>query len=55
VGVYLTDEVFLYRVVDHVLDAGSETVEVEDCYGLDDVRVPASVLAARHLRVVTPC
>ena len=28
--------------------------EVEDCYGLDVVRVPMGDLLARRLRVVTP-
>ena len=54
VGVYLTDEVFLYRVVDRVLTAAGEMLELEDCYWLDAVRVPASDVAARRLRVVTP-
>jgi hypothetical protein len=49
-GVYLTDEVFLYRVVGEPSDA----VELEDCYGLDVVRVPADELSARRLRLVTP-
>jgi predicted 2-oxoglutarate/Fe(II)-dependent dioxygenase YbiX len=53
-GVYLTDEVFLYRVVDRVITAAGEMVEVEDCYWLDVVRIPANDLAARQLRVVTP-
>jgi hypothetical protein len=52
--VYLTDEVFLYRVVDRVITAAGEMVEVEDCYWLDVVRIPANDLAARQLRVVTP-
>ena len=54
VGVYLTNEVFLYRVVDRVLTAAGEMVDVEDCYRLDVVRVPAGDLAARPLRAVTP-
>jgi hypothetical protein len=54
VGVCLTDEVFLYRVVDHVANPAGEAVDVEDCYRLDVVRVPARDLAARRLRVVTP-
>jgi hypothetical protein len=49
-GVYLTDEVFLYRVVGEPVDV----VELEDCYGLDIVRVPADELDARRLRIVTP-
>ncbi len=53
-SVYLTNEVFLYRVVDRVVTAAGEMVDVEDCYWLDVVRVAASDLALRHLRVVTP-
>jgi hypothetical protein len=53
-GVYLTDEVFLYRVVDRVLTPMGEMIEVEDCYWLDVVRVPVGDLVARRLRVVTP-
>jgi hypothetical protein len=51
-GVYLTDEVFLYRVVRSVASGVEHVVELEDCYGLDVVRVPASALQARGLRVV---
>ena len=53
-GVYLTNEVFLYRVVGLVASQAGEMVEVEDCYGLDVVRVPVASLRARQLRVVTP-
>ena len=49
-GVYLTDEVFLYRVVGEV----GESVELEDCYGLEVVRVPALELTTRRLRIVNP-
>jgi hypothetical protein len=52
-GVYLTDEVFLYRVVGSVASGVDEVVELEDCYGLDVVRVPVSELRSRRLRVVT--
>jgi len=52
--VYLTDEVFLYRVVDVLVTDIGEMAEVEDCYGLDIVRVPMCDLLARRLRVVTP-
>ncbi len=52
VGVYLTDEVFLYRVVGLVGSRVREIVELEDCYGLDVVRVPLRDLDA--LRAVTP-
>lgn len=51
--VYLTNEVFLYRVVG-LVDGAAEMVELEDCYWLDVVRVPARDLRARRLRVVTP-
>jgi hypothetical protein len=53
-GMYVTDEVFLYRVVGRVAAPAGETVELEDCYWLDVVRVPASHLRARRLRVVKP-
>ena len=51
-GVYLTDEVFLYRVVGSVASGGDQVVELEDCYGLDVVRVFLRDLRARGLRVV---
>jgi hypothetical protein len=53
-GVYLTDEVFLFRVVDLQLTGAGAAAELEDCYGLDVVRVPLNDLRARRLRVVTP-
>lgn len=53
-GLYLTDEVFLYRVVGSLANAVDEVVELEDCYGLDVVPVPVSQLRSRRLRVVTP-
>ena len=53
-GVYLTNEVFLYRVVGLVASQAGEMLELEDCYGLDVVRVPVTSLRARQLRVVTP-
>jgi hypothetical protein len=53
-GVYLTDEVFLYRVVGSVAAGGVDAlVEVEDCYWLDVVPVAVSDLRSRRLRVVT--
>lgn len=52
--VYLTNEVFVYRIVDRVVTGAGEMVDVEDCYRLDVVRVAASDLASRHLRVVMP-
>jgi hypothetical protein len=53
-GAYLTDEVFLFRVVDVLRNPAGDLVELEDCYGLDVVRVPFRALGARRLRVVTP-
>jgi hypothetical protein len=50
-GVYLTDEVFLYRLAGVTAEG---MVELEDCYWLDVVRVPASDVRARELRVVVP-
>lgn len=52
-GVYLTDGVFLYRVVGdaHVAD---HAVELEDCYLLDTVRIAVSDLRRAGLRVVVP-
>ena len=54
VQVYLTDEVFLYRVVHTVASSHGYVVLLEDCYGLDVARVPMTVLLDRGLRVVTP-
>jgi len=54
VSVYLTDEVFLYRVADRAGSGVDETVALEDCYALDVVRVPVRDLHSRRLRVVTP-
>jgi hypothetical protein len=51
---YLTDEVFLYRVVGLVAGEGAGMVELEDCYWLDVVRVPIAGVQGRQLRVVTP-
>jgi len=53
-GVYLTDEVFLYRVVDIVASGMGQMVDLEDCYWLDVVRVPVTALDTRPLRLVTP-
>jgi hypothetical protein len=53
-GMYLTDGAFLYRVAALVAVGGRRMVELEDCYRLDVVRVPASGLDARRLRVVIP-
>jgi hypothetical protein len=51
---YLTDEVFLYRVVGLGASETGEMVELEDCYRLDVVSVPVRELHARGLRAVTP-
>jgi hypothetical protein len=52
-SVYLTDGVFVFRVLGFV--AGLvETVELEDCYRLDVVRVAMADARTRRLRVVSP-
>jgi hypothetical protein len=53
-GVYMTDEVFLYRLAGIGQYGSAEFVELEDCYRLDVVQVPISDLRARALRIVTP-
>ena len=53
-AVYLTNEVFLYRLVGLAGRGADEVVELEDCYGLDIVTVSAMDCRARRLRVVTP-
>jgi hypothetical protein len=53
-GVYATDGVFLYRVIGLVPNEKDDLVEIEDCYGLDVVRVPVADVNARRLRRVTP-
>ena len=53
-GAYLTDGVFLYSVVGVLVTGFGEMVDLEDCYGLDVVRVPVGDLLARRLRVVIP-
>ena len=52
--VYLTDEVFLYRIVDVALTESGDMADVEDCLWLDVVRIPMRDLLARELRIVTP-
>jgi hypothetical protein len=54
IGAYLTNGVFLYRVVGFVTGAAGEMVELEDCYWLDVVRVSMTDLRSRRLRLVTP-
>ena len=51
---YLTNEVFLYRVVGFLVGRWTDFVELEDCYTLDVVRVAMNDLRERRLRVVTP-
>jgi hypothetical protein len=53
---YLTDGVFLYRVTGFVANGmdATATLEVEDCYGLDVVKVSINDVEARRLRLVTP-
>jgi hypothetical protein len=53
-GAYLTDEVFLYRVVGFVTSGMGQMVDLEDCYCLGVVRVPWGDVGTRQLRVVTP-
>jgi hypothetical protein len=52
-GLYLTNEVFLYRVLGIASNETGEIVELEDCYMLDVTRVPIDDFHARRLRVVT--
>jgi hypothetical protein len=52
-GLYLTDDVFLYRVVAFVAEP-IETVELEDCFRLDIVPVALADLLGRRLRAVAP-
>jgi len=54
VDVYLTDEIFLYRIVGAVAGELSDIIELEDCYSLNVARVPLRALRERRLRVVTP-
>lgn len=53
-SLFLTDDVFLYRVVGVADDGTGELVQIEDCYSLDVVLVPIADLRARRLRVVRP-
>jgi hypothetical protein len=52
-GLYVTNEVFLYRIIGISTSDLGEMVELEDCYMLDVVRVPIDVFHERRLRVVT--
>ncbi len=53
-NLYLTNEVFLYRVIGMAADEPDEIVELEDCYSLQVAFVPLRELRARRLRVVRP-
>jgi len=53
-GLYLTDEVFLYRLVELVATPQEDVVRLEDCYLLDVVEIPISHVRKRRLRVVIP-
>jgi len=53
-GLYLTNGVFLHRVVRVEAGEAGETVDLEDCYRLDVVCVPVCDLHRRELRVITP-
>jgi hypothetical protein len=52
-NVYLTNGVFLYRIVD-IADGPDGIVELEDCYSLHVAFVPLHHLLASRLRVITP-
>jgi hypothetical protein len=51
-GLYLTNEVFLYRVVGVAASDIGDMVELEDCYSLDSALVPIVRVRACRLRVV---
>ena len=53
-GAYLTNGIFLYRVVGLLADVEDGLVELEDCYLLDVVHIPMTVLGQRAMRIVTP-
>ena len=53
-GIYMTDGVFLHRVVGLVSGIAGDMIRLEDCYGLDVVAVPVAELGARRFRVVVP-
>jgi hypothetical protein len=52
-GLYLTNEVFLYRVVGIAATDAGDTVALEDCYSLDVVHVPIHRVHGRRLRIVS--
>lgn len=53
-GTYLTDGTFLYRIVGFARRGADASVELEDCFLLDVVRVSASSIRGRQMRVVVP-
>jgi hypothetical protein len=54
VGAYVTNEVFLYRVIGTARSDVDEMVVLEDCFLLDVAPVPIKDFHARRLRVVIP-
>jgi hypothetical protein len=52
-GLYLTNEVFLYRVIGVSAGETGDMVELEDCYSLDIARIPIQDFRSRSLRVVS--
>jgi hypothetical protein len=52
--VYLTNGIFLYRIIGLVADVQDVMVELEDCYFLDVVHVSLRHLRHGRLRAVTP-
>ena len=54
VSLYLTDEAFLFRVVGVADTDAGEMVELEDCFGLEVVRVPFTETRLLGMRVVMP-
>lgn len=53
-NLYLTNGVFLYRVVGMAATGMGQMVELEDCYSLNVALVPIGALRAGGLRVVQP-
>ncbi len=53
-GLYLTDELFLFRVLGVLDTDAGEMVELEDSFGLDVVLVPIADPRLLGLRVVMP-
>ena len=51
--VYLTDGVFLFRIIGPICAGDDAVAQVEDCYSLNVIRIPVRELVARGLRPVT--